>query len=64
MAGRWFSQGTPVSYTDKTDRQDITEILFKVVLNTITLTLTQIAIFKVWNILPLYICIFSFEITQ
>jgi hypothetical protein len=47
VAGRWFSQGTPVSYTDKTDRQDITEILFKVALNTITLTLTQIAIVKV-----------------
>ena len=33
--GRWFSQGTPVSSTNKTDRQDITEILSKVALNTI-----------------------------
>jgi hypothetical protein len=32
--GRWFS---PVSSTTKTDRHDITEILLKVTLNTITL---------------------------
>ena len=31
--------GTPVSSTYKTDRYDIAEILLKVVLNTITLTL-------------------------
>ena len=37
-AGRWFSPGTPVSSTSKTDRHDITEILLKVALNTITLT--------------------------
>ena len=35
-AGRWFSPGTPVSSTNKTDRY---EILFIVALNTITLTL-------------------------
>ena len=34
-AGRWFSPGTSVSSTNKTDRHDITEILLKVVLNTI-----------------------------
>ena len=33
--GRWFSPGTPVSFTNKTDRHDINEILLKVVLNTI-----------------------------
>jgi len=33
--GRWFSPGTPVSSTNKTDRHDITEILLKVVLNII-----------------------------
>jgi len=38
VAGRWFSSGTPVSSTNKTDRHDIAEILLKVVLNTITLT--------------------------
>ena len=37
-AGWWFSPGTPVSSTKKTDRHDITEILLKVALNTITLT--------------------------
>jgi hypothetical protein len=30
----WFSVGTPVSSTSKTDRHEITEILLKVVLNT------------------------------
>ena len=38
MAGLWFSLGTPVSSTNKTDHHDITEILLKVELNTITLT--------------------------
>ena len=37
-AGRWFSVGTPVSSTDKTDRHDIAEILLKVALNIINLT--------------------------
>ena len=33
--GQWFSPGTPVSSTNKTaDRNDITEILLKVALNT------------------------------
>ena len=36
---QWFSLGNPVSSTNKTDCHDITEILLKVVLNTITLTL-------------------------
>ena len=35
MTGRWFSQGTPVSSTNKTYRHDITEILLKVTLNII-----------------------------
>jgi hypothetical protein len=38
--GRCFFPGTPVSSTNKTDRYDITEILLKVALNAITLTLT------------------------
>jgi len=29
LAGRWFSLGTPASSTNKTDRHDITEILFE-----------------------------------
>ena len=39
-AGQWFSTGTPVSSTNKTDRHGITEILLKVTLNTINLPLT------------------------
>jgi hypothetical protein len=35
--GQWFSPGTSVSSTNKTDRHDITEILLKVTLNTITI---------------------------
>ena len=35
-AGRWFSPGTPVSSTDKTDSYDITEILSKAALKTMT----------------------------
>jgi hypothetical protein len=35
--GQWFSPGTPVSSTNTTDRHDMTEILLKVALNTITL---------------------------
>ena len=34
-AGLWFSPGTPVSSTNKTDRHNITEISLKVALNTI-----------------------------
>jgi hypothetical protein len=34
-AGRWFSQSTLVSSTNKTDNHDISEILLKVMLNTI-----------------------------
>ena len=37
-AGRWFSSDTPVASINKTNRHDITEILLKVALNTITLT--------------------------
>jgi hypothetical protein len=35
--GRWFSQGTPVPSTNKTDHF-LAELLLKVALNTITLT--------------------------
>ena len=38
-AGLWFSPGTLVSFTNKTDSHDIAEILLKVALNTVTLTL-------------------------
>jgi hypothetical protein len=39
--GRWFSPGTLFSFTNKTDRYDITEILLKVTLNTINLNQTM-----------------------
>ena len=51
-AGRLFSTGTPVSSTNKTDRHDITEILLKVVLNTINTKFCHSAFyfwFKVWQ---------------
>ena len=38
-ASRWFSTGILVSFTNKTDRHDITELLLKVVLDTIPLIL-------------------------
>ena len=38
-AGLWFSPGTPVSPTNKTDRHNIIEILLKVALSILTLTL-------------------------
>jgi hypothetical protein len=33
--GRWFSPGTPASFTTKTGRHDIAEILLRVPLSTI-----------------------------
>jgi hypothetical protein len=38
-AGLWFSLGIPLSSNNETDCQDITKILLKVALNTITLNL-------------------------
>ena len=40
VADRWFSSGSPVSSTNKTDRHDIAEILSNMALNSIILTLT------------------------
>jgi hypothetical protein len=47
-AGWWFSPGTPVSSTNKSDSHCITEILLKVALSIITLTLNTN------NVLPSY----------
>ena len=41
-AGLWFSWSTPISSTNKTDGCDITEILSKVALNTISQNNSQI----------------------
>jgi hypothetical protein len=38
VTDRWFSPGTPVSSTNKTDHHDIAEILWKMALSTITLS--------------------------
>jgi hypothetical protein len=46
--GQWFSPGTPVYSTNKTDRYDIAKILLNVALNTITLTLFQIQSNPIW----------------
>jgi hypothetical protein len=40
VAGQWFFLGTLVSSTNKSDRHNMTEILLKVALNTITITIT------------------------
>jgi len=37
----WFSPSYPVLPTNKTDRHDITEILFKVTTNTVNLSQNQ-----------------------
>jgi hypothetical protein len=39
VTGLWFSPGTPVPSTNKTDCHDIAEILLKVALSTIILSL-------------------------
>ena len=48
-AGRWISPGTLVSSTNITDCRNITEILLKVTLNSITLTPNPQAIFFLQN---------------
>jgi hypothetical protein len=40
VTGQWFSSGTPISSNNKTDRNDITEILMKMALNTLSLNQT------------------------
>jgi hypothetical protein len=49
--GRWFSPGPPVSSTNKTDRNDITEALLKVAFNTIK---QANAILRIWSRSGLY----------
>ena len=50
-AGRWFSPGTLVSPTNKTDRRDIAEILLKVALNSMT---TLYFTFYIWFVAVLW----------
>jgi hypothetical protein len=46
-AGLWFSPGTPISSTNKTDLNDLTEILLKVALSTInqSIIIVSLALF-------------------
>ena len=44
MAGRWFYMGIAISSTNKADRHDTTEILWKYALSTLTLTLLFVRI--------------------
>jgi hypothetical protein len=49
VTGRWFSPGPPVPSTNKTDCRDITEILLKVVLNTIKRTNKQTSLYMYYH---------------
>ena len=42
VAGRWFSPGTLVSFTNKIDHKDIAETFLKVALISITVTLSKL----------------------
>ena len=42
--GRWFSPGIPISSTNKTDHHDLTEIVLKVVLTIVTLTMMMVVV--------------------
>ena len=55
VTGWWFSLGSPVSFTNKTDHHDITEILLKVVLN---------AIKQTNKLLVIYLCGLCFGLLQ
>ena len=57
--GRWFSLGPPVSSINKTDRNDITEILLKVALNTIKQTKNRISTFQSFTLTCFFFYFFS-----
>ena len=53
MTVQWFSLGTPIISTNKTDHHDIAEILLKVALSTIILS--PLIVFNIENrIHPIY----------
>jgi hypothetical protein len=56
VAGRWFSPDTPVSSTNKTERNDITDILLKVALSTIISNTWNVkcwSLVRFWQVLSL-----------
>jgi hypothetical protein len=53
--GQWFSPGPLVSSTNKTDRHDITEILLKVALSTITSTPNAVNMWVFLEIIILFV---------
>ena len=53
-AGRWFSPGIPVFSTNKTDRNDITEILLEVALNNINQTNQLVLRVSMFASLPIF----------
>ena len=55
--GRWFFPAFPVSFTNKTDRHDITEILLKVALNPLNQTKPNVLYFSVFRLVNYY-CFF------
>jgi hypothetical protein len=63
-AGWWFSLGSPISSTNETDRHDMTEILLKVALSTITITLSWLDdINFFWNI-HMMRCFVCYRLTE
>ena len=48
--GRWFSPGTPASFTTKAGRHDIAKILLKVALNTINQSWYQCTIYHAYHL--------------
>ena len=63
VTGRWFSHETPASSTNKTHRHDITKILLKVALNTITLIPFTTRFTILWFIVE-YIAMYFFLWTK
>jgi hypothetical protein len=68
VTGQWFSPGTPVSFTNKTDGHNITEILLKVALNTINQTYIYVNFFLLYPCSPkgeggilFYLCLPSIQ---
>ena len=55
-AGWWYSPGTSVSSTNKTDHHDIAEILLKVALNTTTITANPIGNDMNNNLISMWDC--------